>query len=243
MKTRRLHAVVILLVGCLVAGTLWAQRPPFRGPQGGNQGGGNNGGNNNGGGNNRPREVKLPDDPRLLEFHKTFVETADKLASEYEAANQLDKAQACYEEILRLVPSYTEAQTKLDALKGKQAGKEKKVFTVMANEDWQNTGVMLIQGKPVIITADGEWKFHIAYDLGPDGIDIPKDLQEFNPGALIGVIGTGNAKDAKPFLVGARKEFTADKTGPLFLRIYDSDVSDNTGKLNVTITGTFNYKK
>ncbi len=238
MKSNILRLVAFSIVGCLVAGTLLAQRPPVRTMPGR----GPNNGNNNGNNNNKPT-VKLPDDPRLLQIHKNFVDSAEKLAGEYVLSNKLDKAQSCYEEILRLVPGYSEAQTKLDEVKMKQAGKEKKAINVMANEDWQPTGVYLIEGKPVIITAEGEWKFKMSYDLSAEGMEIPKELRDFNLGALIGRVATTDPKDSKPFFIGARKEFNAEKSGQLFLRIYDSEVNDNVGKLSVMITGTFEHKK
>jgi hypothetical protein len=43
--------------------------------------------------------------------------------------------------------------------------------------------------------------------------------------------------------VGASSEFTPEKAGRLFLRMYDSDPSDNAGKLNVEIRGTFEKGK
>jgi hypothetical protein len=55
----------------------------------------------------------------------------------------------------------------------------------------------------------------------------------------VGTIDDGNPKNAKAFFVGARLEFTPTRTGRLLLRMYDADVSDNTGKLDVVITGLF----
>ena len=52
--------------------------------------------------------------------------------------------------------------------------------------------------------------------------------------------GTGTLKDPiKPFFVGSGHEFSARRNGKLLLRMYDADPSDNTGKLQVTITGSF----
>jgi hypothetical protein len=243
------RALAALAIAYLLTGTLWAQRPGARPPGQGNNNGGNNNNNGNAADNedrdNKPKEVKLPEDPRLLQYHKSFVEAAEKLAAEYETAipPKYDKAQACYEEVMRLIPQYPGIQEKLDAVKAKAAGKEKRTVSILANEDWQDTGVTVQLNKPVIITAEGEWKFKMNYDLDADGVEIPKELQDFNLGSLVGMIRTANPKNDKPFLVGARKEFTADKTGQLFLRMYDSDLTDNSGKLTVTITGTFLHKK
>jgi hypothetical protein len=46
----------------------------------------------------------------------------------------------------------------------------------------------------------------------------------------------------KPFLVGSQYEFTAEKPGKLMLGMWDNKHSDNAGKLDVTIRGTFEKK-
>lgn len=184
-------------------------------------------------------DVKLPDDERLLAFHRQFVVSAEKLAADYEKAGQYDKARACYEEVVRLVPSYKKGRENLAKAKDLQATAERKVVTVMANEGWQDSGLLLAAGKPVIITSTGFWDFRMSADITPDGIEIPKEARNFPLGALIGVIDDGNPKDHRPFLIGAKHEFTPERSGRLLLRMHDEDFSDNTGKLQVTITGSF----
>lgn len=184
-------------------------------------------------------DVKLPDDPRLLDLHRQFVISAEKLGAEYEKTNQFDKARACYEEVVRLVPSYGKGKEHLKQAMEKQATAERKIVSVMANEDWHDTGLLVAAGKPVIITSSGFWDFHLSADVSADGMEIPKELQDFNLGSLVGMVDDGNPKDSKPFFVGAQLEFTPRRTGRLLLRMYDSDLSDNTGKLQVTITGSF----
>jgi hypothetical protein len=41
------------------------------------------------------------------------------------------------------------------------------------------------------------------------------------------------------FLIGSSTSFTAERDGRLFLRMYDSDPSDNLGKVSVYLEGTF----
>ncbi|HEY5313700.1 MAG TPA: hypothetical protein VIK18_14325 [Pirellulales bacterium] len=184
-------------------------------------------------------EVKLPDDPRLLDLYRQFVNSAEKLGADYEKNNQFDKARVCYEEVLRLVPHYYKGEVNLARAKDKQANAERKIVSVMANADWQDTGLTLAAGKPVIITSTGFWDFHMSADVSADGMEIPKEMRDFNLGALLGVVDDGNPKDAKPFFVGAHLEFTARRTGRLLLRMHDSDFADNTGKLQVTISSSF----
>lgn len=239
-----------LCAAALIAEAAQAQQLPQRprpGQPGTQQGTGGRTTTGGGQGQNRnrpadePPQVKLPEDPKLLKIHEAFVLSAMKLAQEYENARDIDKAATCYEEILRLVPSYAEAADKLKSIKAKEAIAERKPFEVWANRGWQDTGITVVEGKPVSVRASGTWSLKMAYTLPPDGIEIPKELQELPLGALVGVIADANTKmdEAKPFLVGANKSFEPDMSGRLFLRIYDSDPTDNTGKLNVVIEGTF----
>lgn len=238
-------AVVMILA--LGAEPLAAQQQPRQprnnnnqGGNGGNQQGGNQQGGNQQGGNRRPSQVELPDDPKLLEIHKNFVLAAEKLAGDYERGGQIDKARNCYTEILRLVPTYTPAEEKLAKIKEKEATAEKKLVDVYANKGWQDTGIQVIQGRPISFHSTGQWTFKMQYNLQADGLEIPKELRDFPLGSLIGLIAQStDDKDAKPFLVGADKSFEAQKSGRLFLRIYDSDPEDNTGRIGVVVEGTF----
>lgn len=197
------------------------------------------GGPPDGGPQDKQPEYVPPADPRLANLHKVFVENAAKLAGEYEKSNQLDKARDCYAEILRLVPGSPAAKEALERIDGKQSVADKKVANIMANDQWQHTGVVVAQGKPVVIKADGTWNFVMRYDITADGIEIPKELRDFNLGSLIGMIDDGNSKEARPFFIGSEKKFVAEKTGELLLRMYDADPTDNSGKLTVYISGTF----
>lgn len=190
--------------------------------------------------NNGPPQVVLPSDDKLLALHKAFVEGAEKLAAEYEKTNQIDKARACYVEILRLVPTYGNAQTKMAAIQVKEESANRKPFDVFANKGWQDTGINVVAGKPISIKATGQWVMKMEYTLPPDGIEIPKELRDFPLGALVGKIMTSPTdEDAKVFLIGSGTKFTANQDGRLVLRIYDSDPEDNSGKMSTMIEGTF----
>lgn len=195
----------------------------------------------------RDREPRqLPTDPKLLEIHRDFVTKAEKLASEYEKSRQPGKAKTCYEEILRLVPEYSVAKTKIAQLAEDELKADRKVFEVLANKDWQDSGIQVIAGKPIRIMAEGSWTFNMSHKVTPAGMEVAKHLRDFNPGALIGIVDTGNAKDnkdAKPFEVGDRTDFIPKQNGRLLLRMYDSDPSDNVGKILCTIMGTFERGK
>jgi hypothetical protein len=181
-----------------------------------------------------------PTDPKLIELHKEFLGKAEKLAEDYEKKKQHEKAREVYEAILRLVPSYPRAEEALNKIRETEATTDKKQVTVLAAKGWQDSGIVLQEGKPVIIEAKGAWTFKMSHQLGPDGIEIPQELRDFKLGALIGVIVTGtDPKEFKPFHVGERKEFTAERSGRLMLRMYDADPSDNTGQISVQVQSTF----
>ena len=182
----------------------------------------------------------LPSDPKLLSFHKEFVNKVEKLASDYERSNQGEKARACYEEILKLVPEYGPAIEKLGRLRAKELTAERKTMDIHANREWQDTGVIVVPGKPVRIAAKGSWTFNLSHELSPKGMQIPKELRDFDLGALVGVIVPSQKRDdVKPFLIGDGIELTGEEAGRLMLRMYDTDPSDNTGKISVEITGTY----
>lgn len=156
------------------------------------------------GGGEEKKEMKLPDDPKLRQIHGQFVTAAEKLAGEYERANQMDKARACYEEILRLVPNYPPAEEKLGKIRERESTAQRKIVDVMANQGWQDTGIRAIEGKPLVFKADGSWTFRVSYQLDANGIPIPAELRDFNLGSLVGMIidpsdaSSASAADSRP---------------------------------------------
>jgi hypothetical protein len=239
MKKAFLGALVAALA--LSAADIVSAQPPRRPPN--TQPGRTNNPNGTGGNrqNEEKEEYKPPEDPKIIKLYETMIFAMEKLAGEYEKANQTDKARDCYEEILRVAPKYQAVQDKLKAIKMKEAIAERKQFDVLANKAWQDTGVNVVEGKPISIKATGTWGMKMEYTLPPDGIEIPEELRNFPLGALVGAIAEPDMspEDLKPFLVGSSKSFEPPKGGRLLLRIYDSEPMDNTGKLSVTIEGTF----
>ena len=187
-------------------------------------------------------KVVLPTDPRLLSLHRDFVRKAERLATEYERADENEKARAVYNQILKLVPNYPRAMEKLKELHRRESTAQRVVVDVFANRSWQDSGINLIAGKPVQIEAKGKWTFRMVYPLSADGIKIPEKLRDFNLGALVGVIDSPDMEEVEPFLIGSNLQFDAPRSGRLLLQMHDSDPSDNTGKLTVEIKGTFNRR-
>jgi hypothetical protein len=184
----------------------------------------------------------LPNDKKLIALHTDFIKKAEKLAAEYEHGKQADKAVIVYEQILKLVPEYDRAQQQLDRLLQREANSGHKSFEVQASKDWQDTGVRAIAGKPLKLEATGEWTFNMSHKLCPEGMEIPKVIKDFKLGSLIGIIADPTAKTPKPFYIGAGKEFVAEQSGPLLVRMHDSDPSDNKGSLMLEIVGRFDSK-
>ena len=181
---------------------------------------------------------RVPSDQRLLDLHRDFVKRAEKLADEYERGKNFGKARVVYEEILKLAPSYRSAQQKLDEIRQRELSANNVNVRIFANKGWQPTGVYVVAGKPFRVAATGSWKFKLELELSPDGIQIPKELKDFNLGSLIGVINAGDPEDLKPFAVGVQKAMIAEQSGPLFLRMYDTQPDDNEGSLQVEISGS-----
>lgn len=189
-------------------------------------------------------DVELPGDPRLQKLQVNYVVETATLAKEYERRKDLDSARTCYESILKLVPNHPEAKRKLEEIRGKEMTAEKKTLTVKATDGWQDTGINLIANRPLSIRADGIWTFRMEIDVDADGMEIPKELKDFNLGCLVGkIVSGGNADENQPFMVGKEIELTPEQPGRLYLRMYDSDPRDNKGLLKVEVQGTFEKSK
>jgi hypothetical protein len=199
----------------------------------------------------------LPGDERVLKLYMDFVQNAEKLAKEYEAAGKTDLARGVYLEILKIAPNFKPAKLKLEEYHEKEAKADKKTIDVMANKGWQETGIQTIAGKPLRFTATGSWTCKVSQEVGPDGLQISEELKGLNIGSLVGAIisnekdkpgDKSNRGDKKeehkltPFAIGKELEMVPSVNGRLVVRIYDLQTADNSGKLKLEITGTFTRK-
>jgi hypothetical protein len=192
-----------------------------------------------------PKVRPLPSDERLLSLHRDFVKKAETLAKEYEGDKDWGRARAVYEEILKLVPQYGPASTKLAEMLSRESSAKVANISVKADAGWQDTGIDLLAGKPVQLAASGAWTFHLEVETNAAGLTIPKELRDFPLGCLIGYVASPGAdpKEAKPFVVGSGEPMLLEQGGRLYLRMYDTDPSDNKGALKVEVRGTFEQKK
>lgn len=192
---------------------------------------------------NAATQGDFPTDPDLLALHREFITKAEKLATQYEGKKQYDKAREVYESLVRLVPKYGKAEAGLARILKTQTTKEFKLARVAASKGWQDSGATLVQGMPVYIETKGTWK--VVYETGPEGIRIPAEQRprdsRIQLGSLIGAIISSPEDMEKPktFIVKPGDNFTAEKSGRLFLRMFDIDPTDNEGIMMVKIQSTF----
>jgi hypothetical protein len=197
---------------------------------------------NRGAGANETKTTKipeLPNDPKLLRIHKAFTDEAMKIARDYERDRDFDSAMAIYGQVLRLIPAHPDAKNKLNMLREREKQADRIQTKVDAAKTWQSTGIRVLENKPITILSRGSWTFTLKRELDTNGMAIPKELQDFNLGCLVGFIDTGQAEKEKAFVIGAKKELIPKRSGVLYLQMYDVDVSDNEGEIDVQITGTF----
>ena len=96
---------------------------------------------------------------------------------------------------------------------------------------------------PVHVEVKGTW--NVVLETGPEGVQIPEKLKprdsRIKLGTLIGVIAASPSEldKAKPFIVKSGADFVADKSGRLFLKMFDIEPSDNQGEMLVLIQSTF----
>ena len=121
---------------------------------------------------------------------------------------------------------------------GTSGGGGSNTITVPATQRWTPTGISVRRGETLTITADGE--IRITPDANdratPDGIvnqryDRSAPLPRTLAGALIGRIGNG-----QPFGIGKSMQVPAPGAGALFLGINESNVADNDGSFQVTVS-------
>lgn len=96
---------------------------------------------------------------------------------------------------------------------------------------WLNTGLNVIAGQPLGITASGTACLAGQYCVGPNGDSGGGTSNGFLNGALIGKIGAGGAS----FLIGANFQQNASATGLLYLAVNDSFYPDNSSGFKVNI--------
>jgi Zn-dependent protease with chaperone function len=110
-------------------------------------------------------------------------------------------------------------------------------LTVPGTTSWIDTGVDLLQGDAVEISATGAlyWKKNSEESCDPNGVPgkgFWKPISRANTGALIGKIG---ADSYQYFVIGSQSTFQAGRAGRLVLGINDDNAMDNRGSYQVRV--------
>ena len=101
---------------------------------------------------------------------------------------------------------------------------------------WTNSGWVVKKGQHIRITGDGTISLGKGQSCSPSGLpnlqDDQKLLKSVPTGALLAVVGDDN----NDFIyVGASRDFTAERDGPLFLGVNEGNLNDNSGTFNVKV--------
>lgn len=113
-----------------------------------------------------------------------------------------------------------------------------KDVVVAGDQPWTDTGLDLVPGKKVTVSASGEVFANATVSGGPDGVPGRPEWSVYNlvpeaqHVALIGKVG----EDGSPFLVGAETSFVARVEGRLFLGPNDKGTGNNRGEFIATVT-------
>lgn len=113
--------------------------------------------------------------------------------------------------------------------------------TVAANKEWQVFAEAVVRtGERVVVGATGQWKVGPSHDAtGPEGKDATGGLMDWRvmKEAKLGQLLGGVGPDPKMAygITADPAGFTAPNDGPLAFRINDSDPSNNSGDMTLTI--------
>ncbi len=140
----------------------------------------------------------------------------------------------------KVVPEKTESQpapAESDPPRKAETPSRTQEVEVAAKQDWTSTRILLNRGDRIVITAAGTVNLDQAGSRtsGPEGIELAdqrKLMADQPTGALIAVIGADNDEF---IFVGRSVEFTATRSGLLFLSINEGLLSDNTGSFKAVI--------
>ena len=119
---------------------------------------------------------------------RDFATRVRRIALQYEQAGDREKARSTLRLLLQTAPNDAEAKAMLDRISKQELAENKTFVKVMANQGWQNTGVQVFAGKPVVIEAKGTWVFRMNRVVTADGLEVPDDMKIFPLGSLVGAI-------------------------------------------------------
>lgn len=195
-------------------------------------------------------------DLKANDIQTGFIKSAEELAGDYYEAGDYDKARMLLKSIQALNPEHPNLDQKLKRLDEEAIVSNEIDVEINSHDGWESAGILVTEGKPIRLKAEGSYKFSISGTLGPAGIPVGKTPQDFATdlpvGGLIGIVLNTDTtprdekekerekKKDRPFFIGEGCDYTPTRSGPLLLRI-NAPENKNTGKIKIQISG--NLKK
>lgn len=195
-------------------------------------------------------------DSRAEKNLEGFVVESIKLAEDYEKAGKFEEAQDQLRTVARLKPELPGLKEKIEKLNEAVFETNEFDMNLDVSDSWK-AQVQVFKGKPVRVSAPGNYKLSLTGPCDASGIstkDPSKDMAAgVRCGALMGIVvphpdsgaaagggkGGGRDKDkvGEPFEIGASKEFTPKEDGILLLNVNLPTGHKSTGKLQVHVAG------
>ncbi len=180
-----------------------------------------------------------------------FLAGLADLATKYEETGDREKATEMLRSILKVRPDAEVVKARIKTLEEAVFNDNVTTIDLDPSSGWVATGVMVSKDKPVRVEADGNYRLTLSDNLtavGYPSVDPARDVVDNVPfGGLMAMVAksdagtrrpTGREKDGpKITSIGARKEFSPNENGMLFLKINLPESARATGKLKVKITG------
>jgi hypothetical protein len=195
----------------------------------------------------RPNPAVRALETKAQEARTGYLSQLGELATGYEEAGQTDLAEETLKQILKLNPEDEFTKTKLKTLENKAFEENQRAIEVDVTKGWTTTGLKVTKGQAIRLKAEGQYRFNINADLGPDGFptqDVLRDLSVGVPcGALIGTVYPEQQQRGRPpqpttpFTIGKECEVKPDADGVLFVRLNVPPGSKSVGKVKVMVTG------
>lgn len=179
-------------------------------------------------------------DVRLEQLQSSILRDTADLARDFEEAGELEQAKRLLEVLLKLNPKLPGIKEHVEKLDEQLLSSNEFEVELDTSKGWSTAVATVIKDKPVRIQAQGQYQFTLTHLVGPDGFPTDEPSRDMSAGiplgALMGII-VENGKPGKPFVIGAKKEWTPKESGPLLLRVNVPNDAKCGGRLKVTFSG------
>jgi len=195
----------------------------------------------------RPNPALRSLETQVQDAEKAYLTQLGDLAKGYEESGNIEQAEATLKQILKIAPEDDSVKARLKELEGKVFEENQKVIEVDSTKGWTGTGLKVNKGEPVRLQAEGNYKFIVNTELGPDGFSTQDPLRDMgkgiNCGGLMGMIYSEPTqrgrppKPGDPFFIGREAEIKPDADGILFVRLNVPAGSKCIGKVKLNVSG------